>query len=61
MTTKATPKSCSCSQCIRARATKAGQAQMLGDERAFRHAANQAVRQGKTDDIPPAGVRRVAG
>lgn len=37
--TKATPKSCSCSQCTRGKHTKGGHSMMKADERAYRHAA----------------------
>ncbi|MBS0453978.1 MAG: hypothetical protein JSS14_21970 [Proteobacteria bacterium] len=51
---KSTPKSCHCRQCTWSKASKTGQREMKTYERAFRHAANQAVRQGKDIDVLPA-------
>lgn len=53
---KATPKSCSCGQCKHAKHTGPGNRYVKLGERAFRHASNQALRQGK-EDITPAGCR----
>lgn len=47
--TKQTPKSCSCEQCKRGKASVSGKKKMKLDERAYRHRANQAVRSGKED------------
>lgn len=51
---KATPKSCGCRQCHYAR--QVCKHAMKREERAFRHAMNQALRQG-SEDIIPAGCR----
>lgn len=53
---KATVKSCSCQQCKAAKGTKGGRLLCKQAERAFRHQANQDVRQGK-EEIIPAGSR----
>jgi hypothetical protein len=37
--TKQTPKSCSCSQCLRGKHTRGGHSLMKADERAYRHNA----------------------
>ena len=57
---KATPKSCSCQQCLFAKHTKGGNQMVKLEERAFRHHSNQMVRQGR-DDIAPAGTRQRIG
>lgn len=41
--TKGTPKSCSCSHCIRGKHTASGHSLMKADERAYRHAAKIAL------------------
>jgi hypothetical protein len=51
---KATPKSCGCSQCKRARADVPGLKEK--EERAFRHRMNDATRT-RPDDVVPAGSR----
>lgn len=50
---KATPKSCSCSQCKRGRATKAGHFFRMKEEHAFRRATKVALLKGR-EDIPAA-------
>lgn len=52
--TKAKPKSCSCSQCIRGKASEAGKAMKRADERAYRHSAKQLLRKfvDDTSDTP---------
>lgn len=47
MSTKQTPKSCSCGACKRGKHSKAGHAMMKADERAFRHAAKIRLRKGE--------------
>lgn len=42
---KATPKSCSCRQCARGKASSAGEYLMKKDERAYRHHANGQLRR----------------
>jgi hypothetical protein len=54
---KATPKSCSCRQCMFSKHTKGGNQWVKLEERAFRHKSNQALRQGKEENLIPAGVR----
>lgn len=51
---KATPKSCGCSHCKRARAAVPGLKEK--EERAFRHKTNAQTRSG-SDDVLPAGSR----
>jgi len=46
MSTKQTPKSCSCSQCKRGKHTASGHAMMKYDERSFRHAQKVALKKG---------------
>lgn len=53
---KATPKSCSCGQCKHSKHTRPGNQYIKFEERAFRHASNQALRQGR-EDLVPAGTR----
>lgn len=57
---KATPKSCSCPHCRFAKRTAPGKTCMKHEERAFRHASNQALRQGR-EDLVPAGCRTRVG
>jgi hypothetical protein len=47
MSTKQTPKSCSCRSCKRGKHTRAGHLAMKKDERAFRHAQNAALKCGR--------------
>jgi len=47
MSTKATPKSCSCRACRRGKSSKSGKQMMKADERAFRHSQNAALKCGK--------------
>jgi hypothetical protein len=54
---KATPKSCSCTQCRYGKASKGGKAMMKIAERAFRHAANFKVRHLLDDATPLAAPR----
>jgi len=56
--TKATPKSCSCTQCRRANAKALGL--VTKQERAFRHSQNQALRKGVLEAFP-AGMRQRNG
>lgn len=51
---KAAAKSCSCTQCLRAKRSRAGHAIMRREERAFRHAQKQALRQWREDRVVPA-------
>lgn len=60
MTTKSTPKSCSCGMCSNSKRTPSGQQDMKKDERAFRRTANAATRRGG-EDVLAAGVRRRVG
>ena len=56
MSTKQTPKSCSCNQCLRGKHTKAGHKLMKHDERAFRHEAKIALNKGAEEiGIAPKG------
>jgi hypothetical protein len=50
--TKASPKSCSCTQCRRGKATEGGHHTRTHEERAFRRETKQALKQGR-EDIPP--------
>lgn len=52
MNTKATPKSCSCSQCKRGKGTKPGKQLMKMDERAYRHASKIDLMKGRDDLLP---------
>lgn len=54
MGSKQTPKSCRCTQCLAGKRTDPGKEIMKKDERRHRHSANQALRQGKEDDVLPA-------
>lgn len=56
---KATPKSCSCCQCKFAKHTRRGNKLIKLEERSFRHASNQALRQGKEDLLPAGGRNRL--
>ena len=56
MSTKQTPKSCSCTQCKHGKCTKNGKKKMKLDERAFRH--EQKTKLNKNDgnyDVAPMG------
>lgn len=55
MAVKLHPKSCSCAQCKRGKGTKAGKQAMKRDERAFRHKANLATKQGTEVPVVPIG------
>jgi hypothetical protein len=47
MSTKQTPKSCSCGQCKRGKGTKYGKIRMKQDERSFRHKMKQNLKMSK--------------
>ena len=51
---KASPKSCSCLQCLRAKRSRGGHTILRREERAFRHTQKQALRMGRFEDIVPA-------
>lgn len=48
--TKATPKSCSCKQCVFGKSSKTGNVKMKSDERAYRRNANKMLRQYINED-----------
>jgi hypothetical protein len=52
MSTKQTPKSCSCNQCKRGKHTKAGRQMVKHDERAFRHGQKIALNKSNGDYAP---------
>lgn len=54
MSTKQTPKSCSCSQCKRGKSSRYGKKMMQHDERAFRH--NQKIALSKEQEVQVAHV-----
>ena len=47
MSTKATPKSCSCQHCKRGKHSKYGSQMVKLDERAYRHNAKIAINKGE--------------
>lgn len=49
--TKATPKSCSCTQCKRGKHSNPGHQMMKADERAYRHEMKIRLAEGD-EDIP---------
>lgn len=55
MKNKATPKSCSCTQCKRGKASSRGKALMKLDERAYRHASKINLMKGR-EVIEPAPI-----
>ena len=57
---KATPKSCSCVQCLYGKRTKPGKVMLKKAERAFRHASKQALSMGKEDTVPAPKTDRIS-
>lgn len=56
MSTKATPKSCSCFACKRGKSTKAGKTAIKLHERAFRHDQKITLTKHQGDYVPaPSG------
>lgn len=49
MSTKQTPKSCSCNACRRGKSSTGQKVMMKSNERAFRHNVKIALKQGKED------------
>lgn len=60
MSSKQTPKSCSCKVCRVLRGAPDTQIQMKLEERAFRHEQNRRAKRGE-EDVLPAGVRTFQG
>lgn len=62
MSTKATPKGCSCQQCKFAKHSKGGNHLVKLEEKAFRHSQKQALRKQGLDFVgDPAGSRERIG
>ena len=56
MSSKGTPKSCSCRSCRRGKGSKRGNAMMKQNERAFRHAQKVAINKSSgMYDVAPIG------
>ncbi|MDQ0040853.1 hypothetical protein [Variovorax boronicumulans] len=60
MSSKRTPKSCSCKVCRMLRGAPDTQVQMKLEERAFRRKQNRRTKRGD-EDVLPAGVRAFHG